>query len=68
MSMFGDLRKKRATERLNVSSKRTPEEQLKRLDEMFGVGNGAQKEREKLAKKIKDRDTKVDVPKEEKAE
>ena len=68
MSMFGELRKKRAAERLVVSSNRTPEEQLKRLDTMFGVGQGARKEREKLAKKIRDRDTKTDVPKEEKAE
>ena len=68
MSMFGELRKKRAAERLAVSSNRTPEEQLKRLDTMFGVGQGARKEREKLAKKIRDRDTKTDVPKEEKAE
>jgi hypothetical protein len=66
--MFGELRKKRAAERLVVSSNRTPEEQLKRLDTMFGVGQGARKEREKLAKKIRDRDTKTDVPKEEKAE
>ena len=68
MSMFGELRKKRAAERLVVSSNRTPKEQLKRLDTMFGVGQGARKEREKLAKKIRDRDTKTDVPKEEKAE
>lgn len=68
MSMFGELRKKRAAERLAVSSNRTPEEQLKRLDDMFGVGKGAQKEREKLAKRIGDRDIKAESLKEEKAE
>ena len=55
MSMKKDLRKKFADERLAVTSNRTPEEQLKRLDGKYGEGKGAQKERAKLAKRIADR-------------
>jgi len=65
MSMKKDLRKKYADERLAVTSNRTPEEQLKRLDEKYGEGKGAQKERAKLAKRISDM---AAAPKEEKAE
>jgi len=43
-------------ERLNArqeaAAKRTPQEQLKRLDMMFGKGKGATKERAKLAARI----------------
>lgn len=68
MSVKKDLRKKYADERLAVTSNRTPEEQLKRLDEKYGEGEGAQKERAKLARRISDRVAKAAVPKEEKAE
>lgn len=50
-----EARKERALERTEVSSQRTPEEQLQRLDHMFGDGQGAAKERMKLAKKIDER-------------
>lgn len=46
--------KKFALERQEVSGNRTPQEQLERLDMKFGVGNGAKKERAKLAKRIRD--------------
>jgi len=45
-------KKERALERQEVASKRTPQEQLARLDKMFGEGKGAQKERAKLNKII----------------
>jgi hypothetical protein len=41
-----------AQQRVAEAAKRTPEEQIARLDTMFGVGLGAQKERAKLAKRI----------------
>jgi len=47
-------RVERAKERAEIAAKRTPQEQLKRLDEMFGEGRGAAKERAKLAKRIAD--------------
>ena len=34
---------------------RSPEQQIQRLDKMFGVGKGAKKERAKLAKQIKNK-------------
>jgi len=45
-------RVQRAQERTEVATKRTPQEQLKRLDEKFGEGKGAVKERAKLARRI----------------
>lgn len=61
-----EARKERALERLEVSSQRTPEEQLSRLDQMFGEGQGAAKERAKLARRIEDRNrTATQVKKEE---
>jgi len=48
-------RQERARERQTVANKRTPEEQLRRLDKMFGEGQGATKERAKLAKRIAER-------------
>lgn len=39
-------------EREEAARKRTPQEQLKRLNDMFGVGQGAKKERAKLARRI----------------
>ena len=50
-----EAKKERALERLEVTSIRTPEEQLSRLDMKFGKGLGATKERKKLAKRIEDR-------------
>lgn len=48
-------RKERAAERKVVARERSPEEQLVRLDRMFGEGKGAIKERAKLHKCIADR-------------
>lgn len=45
-------RRKRAAERKVVTDKRSPEEQLSRLDRMFGDGKGAAKERDKLHRRI----------------
>lgn len=50
-----ELRKKFALERQEETSKRTPQEQLKRLDLKFGKDCGAVKERAKLNKKIGER-------------
>lgn len=50
-----DAKKERALERLEVTSQRTSEEQLVRLDQMFGSGQGAIKERAKLLKRIEER-------------
>ena len=55
MSREKEARKERALERIEMSNQRTPEEQLQRLDDMFGEGQGASKERLKLAMKIEDR-------------
>lgn len=63
MSMMKELRKKRADERLAVTKDRTPEQQLQRLDEKYGAGLGAQKERAKLAKRIADRSAKAKAKK-----
>lgn len=43
-----DDRRKRATERQEMRAKRTPQEQLRILDERFGEGKGATKERARL--------------------
>jgi hypothetical protein len=48
-------RQEQARERQTIANKRTPEEQLRRLDKMFGEGQGATKERAKLAKRIAER-------------
>ena len=52
-----EARKERAMERLEVTSIRTPEEQLSFLDLKFGKGLRATKERTKLAKRIADRNS-----------
>lgn len=44
-------RRERAKVRAAEAAKRTPEEQLKRLDAAFGVGQGAKKERAKIDRK-----------------
>ena len=44
-----DDRRRRATERQETRAKRTPQEQLRILDERFGEGKGAAKERARLA-------------------
>jgi hypothetical protein len=46
-------RQKRAEERLKEQVARTPEQQIARLNEMFGKGKGATKERARLAKLTK---------------
>lgn len=43
---------KRAQERQEVQVNRTPQEQLKRLDEKFGEGKGAVKERARLKRML----------------
>jgi hypothetical protein len=48
MSIRKDDRRKRATERQEVRAKRTPQEQIKLLDDRFGDGKGATKERVRL--------------------
>lgn len=48
-----DDRCRRANERQEARAKRTPQEQLKRLDEMLGEGKGAAKERARLEAAIK---------------
>ena len=48
-----DDRRRRANERQEARVKRTPQEQLKRLDEMLGEGKGAAKERARLEAVIK---------------
>lgn len=51
---FPDVRRRQeaAAARKAVSDARPPQEQLQRLDQAFGVGVGAKKERAKLAKRI----------------
>jgi len=61
-----EQKQEEAKKRSESSNNRTPEEQLRRLDEKFGVGIGATKERARLRYKIaelkqskqKNRDTK----------
>jgi|APSaa5957512535_1039671.scaffolds.fasta_scaffold262834_2 hypothetical protein len=48
-----DSRHKKALGRIKDREDRTPEQQIARLDEMFGKGGGAQKERSRLASLIK---------------
>lgn len=48
MSIRKDDRRRRAVERQEVRAKRTPQEQLKLLDDRFGEGKGAIKERARL--------------------
>jgi hypothetical protein len=45
-------RRKRAEALAEERAKRSPEQQLARLDTMFGKGKGATKERAKLAKLV----------------
>jgi hypothetical protein len=47
-----EQKRERAVERAAQRATRTPQEQLKRLDELFGVGKGAKAERARLAKQI----------------
>jgi len=48
-----EARKEYALERTEVSNQRTPEEQLQLLDQKFGKGQGATRERLKLDMKIR---------------
>jgi hypothetical protein len=54
MSIRKDDRRRRAAERQEVRAKRTPQEQLKLLDDRFGEGKGATKERERLKAAIEE--------------
>lgn len=47
-----EQRRKTAAERQAAADLRTPQQQLARLDHMYGKGQGAAKERAKLAEKI----------------
>ena len=47
-----EARKGRAEEQAVERAKRTPQQQLERLDQMFGEGKGATKERARLAKQL----------------
>lgn len=53
MKLSQEKRAKSAQQRQAEAEKRTPAEQIARLDKMFGVGQGAKKERAKLAKRMK---------------
>lgn len=48
---LSDARRKAAERRAAERTKRTAKQQLKRLDEMFGKGKGAKKERARLGGK-----------------
>jgi len=50
--MIKEAARKRAEEMAEERAKRTPQQQIERLDQMFGKGSGATKERAKLAKQI----------------
>lgn len=56
---FPDVRRRQeaAAARKAVSDARPPQEQLVRLDQAFGVGVGAKKERAKLAARMAKKDT-----------
>ncbi len=43
---------KREEEQLRATNRRTPEDQIKHLDKVFGKGQGAVKERAKLLKRL----------------
>lgn len=49
-------KRQRAEQRQAERAARTPEQQLDRLDKMFGINQGAQRERARLLKQIADRD------------
>ena len=65
MKKFREVRRKGALERQAERAARTPQQQLAKLDAMFGSGLGATKERAKLAKLI---EGKKEVEAEKKAE
>jgi hypothetical protein len=50
-----ESKRESANERAEARAKRTAEQQLKRLDDMFGSGQGAVRERARLQKEIEDR-------------
>ena len=60
-------KQKEANERQIARNKRSPKDQLAKLDSMFGKGLGAKKEREKinllLSKKIEKEQTEEEKPK-----
>jgi ABC-type enterochelin transport system substrate-binding protein len=49
-SVVKEAARKRAGEMAEERAKRTSQQQIERLDQMFGKGKGATKERAKLAK------------------
>jgi len=55
-------RKTRAISRVTEAQQRSPQEQLKRLDDLLGKDCGAIKERAKLAQKIKEMKNKKHNP------
>ena len=61
----GPARKKRrqvaAAQRQDEARKRTPAQQLSRLDELFGPGLGATKERARLEKVVRNTSEKTDT-------
>lgn len=50
-----DQKRQESKVRDEAAKNRTPEEQLRRLDEKFGVGVGAKRERERLKQRIQSR-------------
>lgn len=68
MSIARDERRKQAEALAEERAKRTPEQQLARLDGMFGEGQGATKERARLAQQIADAKPKAKVEKKDKAD
>lgn len=61
-----ERRREVAEKNAELRAERTDEEQLARLDEMFGSGQGASKERARLAIRIADRKSKSKHVKREK--
>jgi len=51
-------KRERAEQRQAARNARSPEDQLDRLDERFGMNQGAQRERARLLKQIWERDHK----------
>jgi len=47
-----DQRRSDALQRTEERAQRSPQEQIRRLDELLGVGVGAQRERARLARQV----------------
>jgi len=63
-----DQKRQEAKERDEAAKNRTPEEQLRRLDEKFGVGVGAKRERDRLQSMIDEKQVRKTIEKEEREE